>query len=128
MRSTYDKENQGFRGETVVDHYGRTLPRSAHGTASLGTPTSSGSAIMAAVLDLFERIINPELTARRVNVTVTWFLPLQRAENEVLGQYFTAADTFERLDPYERLLYLKGQVIPMDDLADLRREAPHELQ
>ena len=61
-------------------------------------------------------------------VTVTWFLPLQRAENEVLGQYFTAADTFERLDPYERLLYLKGQVIPMDDLADLRREAPHELQ
>ena len=47
---------------------------------------------------------------------------------KVLGQYFTAADTFERLDPYERLLYLKGQVIPMDDLADLRREAPHELQ
>ena len=61
-------------------------------------------------------------------VTVTWFLPLQRVENEVLGQYFTAADTFERLDPYERLLYLKGQVIPMDDLADLRRGAPHELQ
>ena len=47
---------------------------------------------------------------------------------KVLGQYFTAADTFERLDPYERLLYLKGQVIPMNDLADLRREAPHELQ
>lgn len=105
---------------------------------------------MAAVLDLFERIINPELTARRVNVTAIRVLPedsvppqldlftdtraaeqeksLQRAENEVLGQYFTAADTFERLDPYERLLYLKGQVISMDDLADLRREAPHELQ
>ena len=71
----YDKENQGFRGETVVDHYGRTLPRSAHGTASLGTPTSSGSTIMAAVLDLFERIINPTLTARRVNVTAIRVLP-----------------------------------------------------
>lgn len=30
---------------------------------------------MAAVLDLFERIINPELTARRVNVTAIRVLP-----------------------------------------------------
>ena len=62
-------------------------------------------------------------------ITVTWFVPLQRTETEVLGQYFTAADTFEKLDSYERLLHLKGQVIPMDDLADLRRkEVSHELQ
>lgn len=65
----YDKENQGFRGETVMDDYGRRLPRAAHGTANLGTPTASGSVILMAVLDLFERIIDPELTARRVYVT-----------------------------------------------------------
>ena len=52
-------------------------------------------------------------------VTVTWFVPLQRTETEVLGQYFTDADTFEKLDSYERLLYLKNQVIPIDDLAGL---------
>lgn len=62
-------------------------------------------------------------------VTATWFVSLQRTGDEVLGQYFTAADSFEKLDPYERLLYLKNQVIPMDDLADLRRkEDSHELQ
>lgn len=54
-------------------------------------------------------------------VTATWFVPLQRNDAEVLGQYFTAADTFEKLEPFERLLYLKKQVIPLDDLADLRK-------
>ena len=52
-----------------MDDYGRRLPRAAHGTANLGTPTASGSVILMAVLDLFERIIDPELTARRVYVT-----------------------------------------------------------
>ena len=73
----YDRENVGrsFQGEVKTDFYGRQIPRSAHGTATLGTPTSSGSAIMAAVLDLFEHIIDPGLTARRVNVTAIRVLP-----------------------------------------------------
>lgn len=54
-------------------------------------------------------------------VAAVWFVSLQRAGTEALGQYATATDTFERLDPCERLLYLKSQVIPVDDLADLRR-------
>ncbi len=67
----YDKENvsKDYRGETKVDVYGRRCPRSAHGTASLGTPTSSLSIIMNAVLELFQRITDSHLTARRVNIT-----------------------------------------------------------
>lgn len=73
----YDRENviPGFQGETKTDSYGRKLPRSAHGTASLDGPTSSGSAIMAAVLELFARITDPGLTVRRVTVTAIRVLP-----------------------------------------------------
>lgn len=67
----YDTENvsKGYRGETKVDFYGRRYPRSAHGTANLGIPTSSLSTIMKAVLELFQRITDNHLTARRVNIT-----------------------------------------------------------
>ena len=54
--------------------------------------------------------------------TVTWFVPLQREADEVLGAYTTTADSYERLDRYERLLYLQNQVIPIDHLAELRKE------
>ena len=55
-------------------------------------------------------------------VTVTWFVPLRRDLDEVLGAYTTTSDSFERLDLYERLLYLQNQVIPIDHLAELRKE------
>ena len=67
----YDHSNVGggYRGATKVDHYGRRYPRSAHGTASLGAPTASITAITDAVMCLFDRIVDRNLAARRVNVT-----------------------------------------------------------
>lgn len=55
-------------------------------------------------------------------VTVTWFVPLQQTENEILGEYRTAVGTVERLDLYHRELHLTGQRINIDDLEELRRE------
>ena len=49
----YDRENVDkgiYRGETVLDFYGRTVPNPAHGTASIGHYTSSQSAFAEAVL------------------------------------------------------------------------------
>ena len=51
-----------------MDAYGRSIPRSAHGTANLGSHISSNKIIMQAVLELFERIVDKNLTVRRVNV------------------------------------------------------------
>lgn len=66
----YDRENTGagFKGERVLDGYGRSIPRSAHGTAKLGSHISSSKIIMEAVLKLFEEIVDERLTVRRVNV------------------------------------------------------------
>ena len=67
----YDRENVDkgiYHGETVVDFYGRTIPKPAHGTASLGHYSSSQSAFAEVVMKLFDRIVDPELTVRRLNL------------------------------------------------------------
>ena len=67
----YDRENVDkgiYYGETVVDFYGRTIPKPAHGTASLGHYSSSLSAFADAVMQLYDRIVNPKLTVRRLNL------------------------------------------------------------
>ena len=57
-----------YRGPVVRDHYGRLIPRHAHGTANLDRFTSSTKAVMKAVTDLYDRIADPDLFIRRVNI------------------------------------------------------------
>ncbi len=69
----YDVENtqveNDYEGEIRADRYGRKLPKQAHGTANLDRYTSSGRMITEATLRLFDRIMDPKLSARRVNIT-----------------------------------------------------------
>ncbi len=58
-----------YKGKIVSDYYGRKVPEHAHGTANLDHLTSSGRQIVEAVIDLYERIVNPSLLIRRVNIT-----------------------------------------------------------
>jgi len=67
----YDIENmqKSYRGEVHTDHYGRTVPKSAHGSVNLGKYTSSSKLILDAMVKLYERITQPDLLVRRVTVT-----------------------------------------------------------
>jgi len=69
----YDAESMhkdcGYRGEITVDHYGRQIPRHAHGTANLPRRTSSTRLITEAVVDLYDRIVDSRLLIRRINLT-----------------------------------------------------------
>lgn len=72
----YDIENlanpdmrKQYRGEVTTDHYGRQVPKHAHGTTNLEKPTSSTRLLTDAVLELYDRIVNPKLLIRRVNIT-----------------------------------------------------------
>ncbi|SFK43280.1 DNA polymerase V [Lachnospiraceae bacterium KH1T2] len=72
----YDIENlndpakaQKYRGPVITDHYGRKVPKHAHGTANLGQMTSSSELIIKASLELFEKITDPSLLVRRIYVT-----------------------------------------------------------
>ena len=46
-----------YKGEITTDHYGRKVPKHAHGTANLEDPTSSARLISEAVMELFDRIV-----------------------------------------------------------------------
>lgn len=72
----YDVENlfdskirADYKGEITTDPYGRKIPKHAHGTTNLKSFTSSSKTIIDAVIKLYDEIVNPLLTIRRVNVT-----------------------------------------------------------
>lgn len=92
----YDIENlsnpeirKNFQGEVTADHYGRSVPKHAHGTATLPFQTSSTKIIMDEILKLYDRIINWNLLVRKISVTANKVIP----EKEALRK-----DTFEQLD------------------------------
>lgn len=59
---------KSYKGEVTVDRYGRRVPKHAHGTANLGRRTSSTQLITEAVMELYDRIVNPGLLVRRLTV------------------------------------------------------------
>jgi len=72
----YDIENltnpeikKSYHGAITTDHYGRAVPKSAHGSTNLGRQTSSTKLILSAVTELFERIVDKNLLIRRVNIS-----------------------------------------------------------
>ena len=72
----YDIENltdqnrrKKYHGEVKTDRYGRKIPKHSHGTANLEGYSSSTKQIMAAMLGLFDRIVDKNLLIRRLNVT-----------------------------------------------------------
>jgi DNA polymerase V len=92
----YDIENltdperrRKYRGEVVTDHYGRQVPKHAHGTVNLPMYNSSTSLIVEAVVALFDRITDPNLLVRRLNIVACHIIP----------EYLAAVDTgFAQLD------------------------------
>ena len=71
----YDIENlknpkirKAYKGEITTDHYGRSVPKSAHGSINLGRQTSSTKLIIDAAMELFEDIVDKNLLVRRVNI------------------------------------------------------------
>lgn len=88
----YDIENltrpelkSQYLGEIVTDQYGRKIPKHAHGTVNLDGQISSTKKIMAAVLKLYDDIVNPSLLIRRITLVAAKLIPEQ--EVKVENQY-----------------------------------------
>ncbi len=72
----YDIENLSdpkiskyYTGPVTTDHYGRKIPKHAHGTVNLDRQTSSTRIIVEAMLGLFDRIVDKKLLVRRVTIS-----------------------------------------------------------
>ena len=87
-----------YKGTVTVDSYGRKVPKHAHGTGNLKCSTSSTRMIMDAVLELYDRIINPKLLTRRVTIAACNLIPegeireKERTEQLNLFEDFAAQD------------------------------------
>ncbi len=104
----YDIENltnpeirKSYKGEIVTDHYGRKIPKHAHGTANIGKRTSSTMLIMDAVIKLYSKIVDPGLLVRRVTI----------AANHIVEDDASPCDTldFEQLDLFTDYEALRKQ-------------------
>ena len=101
----YDVENlldenikSKYKGEIILDHYGRKVPKYAHGTENIKKQTSSSRLITGAVLAIYDRTVNKDLLIRRVNITANFVIPEELADNSI---------GFEQLDlftDYEKIL------------------------
>ncbi len=95
----YDVENltdparrKLYKGPVTCDHYGRRIPKHAHGSINLGRQTSSTRIIMDAVTELFDRIVDENLLVRRINVVANHVVDessVQKKEQFVQLDLFT---------------------------------------
>ena len=86
---TDPKRRNAYHGEVTIDRYGRRVPKHAHGTINLKNQTSSTKQIMDAVMELYDRIVDPNLLIRRIYVVACRLSDESSAKQE---------DTFEQLD------------------------------
>ena len=114
----YDIENltdpgrrKSYHGEVKADRYGRSIPKHAHGTANLEEYTASTKRIIAAALELYDRIIDRGLLARRLTISAGRVLPESEAPQK---------KAFEQLDLFTN--YAAVQEQQAQEAAALERE------
>ena len=61
---------RNYKGEIVLDYYGRPAPKPAHGSMMLPFHTSSSQLISNAVLGIYDKVVNPMLLVRRITLAV----------------------------------------------------------
>lgn len=78
----YDIENlsdenrrRKYKGPVTTDHYGRKVPKHAHGTGNIGKYTSSTMLIMKTMTELYDRIVDNDLLVRRISISFNHIIP-----------------------------------------------------
>lgn len=68
----YDRENVDkgtYNGKIHIDRYGRRVPEKSHGTVRFGNYTSSSKEIIEMTCKLYDKIVDNNLTIRRITIT-----------------------------------------------------------
>ena len=89
-----------YKGSITMDHYGRPVPKHAHGSVSLEGQTSSASIIADAAVGLYDRIMDRRLLVRRMNLTTNHVVTEEEASRHPSAavQY----DLFSDMDEVEK--------------------------
>lgn len=106
----YDIENisnpeilRRYHGEVKTDHYGRKVPKHAHGSANLPFQTSSTKIIMEEMLKLYDRIVDPNLLVRRLNIAANKVVPESHVKKESEFEQLTLFTDYDEIQKEREL-------------------------
>ena len=100
----YDRESlvgdrgKKYTGPVAMDHYGRLVPKHAHGTGNIDHYTSSTHAIMETVLAIYDKVVHKDLLIRRVNIAACNLI----AENDIPDEKPQQLDMFTDYEALDR--------------------------
>ncbi|MBQ8795081.1 MAG: DNA methylase [Clostridia bacterium] len=85
-----------YKGEICTDHYGRKIPKHAHGTVNLSSKTLSSSALINALLELFDRIVDKNLLVRRLTIAACKLVDESEIEKGFVAQQLDLFTDYEK--------------------------------
>ena len=100
-------EEKRYKGEVSLDHYGRKVPKPAHGSINLGRHTSSTAAIVGAIAELFSKITDKNLTVRRMAVVANHVVREEEAGAEQLDLFAKREDPLRERSRQEAILSIR---------------------
>ncbi len=80
------KTAAAYRGPVKPDYYGRPAPERAHGSKTLDRYLSSADRIMEATAEIYDKIVDKNLTVRRFNLAVIRVLTVDEAKAANAGE------------------------------------------
>jgi DNA polymerase V len=103
----YDIDNlidgRKYLGEVKTDHYGRRVPKPAHGTSRLIYKTSSTKVIMDAVVKLYEKIVDKNLDIRRINISFNNLVNEELSKKEIVYEQYDLFTNYDKLEEEKKL-------------------------
>lgn len=94
---TDPKRKRLYQGAVTTDHYGRKVPKHAHGTINLDRKTSSTQLILKAVMELYDRIVDENLLVRRITLAANRVVPESSVVKEVQFEQLDLFTDYEEL-------------------------------
>ena len=92
-----------YSGEITTDRYGRKVPKHAHGTTNLNHRTSSTKTITKAVMELYERIMNKNLLARRIYVVANNVIDEEVARKEKIYEQIDLFSDYKKREEENKI-------------------------
>ena len=89
---------ENYDGEIAIDFYGRRVPKGVHGIYNLVEYTSSTSIIMDGMLKIFDKIVNPKLMVRRINVVANDLISEKEASKITYLEQTNIFTDYEEVD------------------------------
>lgn len=102
LHINYDRSNfndtqaiSSYQGALKRDHYGRLVPKPAHGTIRLPVKSQTCAAIIAAFVKLYQQIVQPNFTIRRITLCAQ---NLTNPHTCASAKHYTQIDLFTNPD------------------------------